>query len=126
MLEDTRGLDVFGTLTDVPGKVTLSLGADGTIIASEGSCVSVVTFSIDGSLNLYIEVSRGADLWNLDGKPIFLREPRRMWHRGTFLESRACFNNCVCFRWSANFLSDFRLRLLAEKPTAVTGRAQIC
>jgi len=125
MMDLVRGLNVFGKITDVPGEVTLSLGADGTEISSGDSCKSVATFGIDTSLRVYIRVTRGAEFWSLDGQLLVPGKTTHMHHKNTVFESRAVFNDRVWFRWRSYLLSDWKLTLLVEEPTAVASRVQL-
>jgi hypothetical protein len=126
MLEDIRGLNIFGNITGVPGEVKLSLRSDGAQVVTGDTCISVVIFGIDERRQPYLEVSVGANLWNLDGNVLVPGKRSFMLHRKTFIESRAIFNDRVWFRWRANLTSDLRLQLLVEEPSAVNFDTLTC
>jgi hypothetical protein len=113
VLEDITGVNVFGNRTGLPGEVTLSLGADGKVVSSTTTRVTVVTFGIDAERRVYIAVPLGRALWTVDGRSV-VEGRHLMIHRNTFIESRARFNGLVCFRWKGNFESDHKLTLFTE------------
>jgi len=121
MMEEITGLNVYGQVTGLPGTVTLKLGIDGKEVQSGGDHVTEVTFGIDDLRRLHIMVTKGAQLWSLDGQVLLPGKLAFMRHHNTCFESRALFNDRVLFRWRAYFDNDRKLQLLVEQPTSVSS-----
>jgi len=114
VLEDIKGLNVFGTLTGIPGEVTVSLGINGVRTNSEDLAATTVIFGVDAARQVHIRVLTGRHLWLIDGKLARL-DGNSMFYRRNVTESRALLNGLVCFRWRAVLDTGQRLTLISEE-----------